>query len=106
MPTVTAAEIPYSLLLGTPCVKRPRAVQAQKPRDDAVARAIGGASANPASKLFLQSLIAWPADRSSSLSALEMAGMEIKEIEAMVPALRSENGAVRTLGVSGSSSRE
>lgn len=72
---------------------------AQNARDDAVATAMGGASANPASKVFRQSLTAWAAERFSSLIDLEMAGTETREIDAMVPG--GWLGGGETLGLFG-----
>ena len=73
-----------------------RVVHAQNAREAAVASAVGGASAKPASKLALQSLTAWVAERLSSLIDLEMAGIEIREIDAMLPIQWSVG--VRSLG--------
>lgn len=58
---------------------------AQYEREAAVASAVGGASANPALKLALQSLTASVAGRLSSLMHRDMAGIEIKDIDAIVP---------------------
>ena len=104
--TVNNAAAANNRPFGTPRVSSLGADHAQKPRDDAVATAIGGASAIPASKLFFHSLTACAADSLSSLVDLEMAGTEIREIEAMVPGLRLEAGVARTLGFSGPSSQE
>lgn len=62
-----------------------RVVQPQSASDEAVARAMGGASPFPSSKVFLQSLTACVVDKLSSLSDFVTAGTETREMEAMVP---------------------